>query len=680
MKLERTDLLQHFRDFVRTADGIIIGAPGAGKTFMLAYYCDELLRFNAACLYLPIDKLGVNSDSELRAELGISTDLPTYLKSQEKQSVHPPVLIIDAFDAARSELAQHFVLNLITQVKKGCPHWRIVVSARSYDAKKSSALQNLFPEVKQDDSSPVPEDPDIRCRHIVVPLLSTEEVETVVRSVPGLPPVYENGTHEFKRLLHNPFNLRLVELLVSDALILPRLSQINSAIQLLNLFWNRRVEQSPKGTDLRVLLTRVTRQMVTLRTLAVRVDDVYPLGASDLWDSALSSEILALVLPGKKRVSFAHNILFDYAVSILLIEDEPGAACNFLSEDLSRPLFLRPSLDYYFTRLWHGAPDTFWDVFWYMLSAPEIHVRVYAMLVPSTVMAREARTIEEFRPLLRRLRAEEKIATEAALRLLQTVRGLFSGRRDSPWAELLTEISSFLKTEFAWELGALTFELLERTTDFANQNISFCAHIGQRLLEWVWLEREKASTAYLDNVGALWGVRLVARTYASAPGPSRELLKPILQRLSDPKFPIDYFSRLTDSVPFIWRADEDFAIAVYEAAFSHQETSEEKTSFGSPVMPLTSTRRQDFSMCQFYLTRHYSQFLNTAPMAAARAAFRALNQYLTNEHIVPFLNPGFSVKDLSQKVRFRGRTAIYIQDGSYIWAAAGSHPDVSCLS
>ena len=101
------------------------------------------------CLFLPIDKLGANSDADLRAELGIQTDLASYLRSQERPSSHPPTLVIDALDAARSELAQRFVLGLVRSVQEALgDRWRIVVSVRVYDAKKSVALQELFPSAE----------------------------------------------------------------------------------------------------------------------------------------------------------------------------------------------------------------------------------------------------------------------------------------------------------------------------------------------------------------------------------------------------------------------------------------------------------------------------------------------------------------------------------------------------
>ena len=191
-------------------------------------------------------------------------------------------------------------------------------------------------------------------------------------------------------------------------------------------------------------------------------------------------------------MSFSHNILFDYAVSVLLMEDDPPTVCAFLADDPSRPLFLRPSVDYYFTRLWYVRPQAFWDVLWFMLRAPQTHVRVYARLVPMTVMAREAREVAQLRPLFGQLAEHGDVAPQAMLHLLQVVRGLFKGQRDALWSALLRRAAESLQHEFAWELATLTFDILERAQRTGQRAvIDDCARVGRRLLQWVWSERSQ---------------------------------------------------------------------------------------------------------------------------------------------------------------------------------------------
>lgn len=671
MRLEREHLFVALQEFVRHDDGVLVGAPGVGKTVLLKKYCQELLDKGTPCFYLPIDKLGANSETDLRTELGLQTDLASYLRSHERPTNHVPVIVIDAFDAARSELAQRFVLGLIRGLKEQLgQHWRVIVSVRVYDAKKSIMLQQLFPATDQKPEA-VFQNREISCRHFFVPPLSDEEVVRVVESIPGLPQVYVDATDSFRALMQIPFNLWLVEQLLASPNGHAELTSVNSEVELLNLFWTHRLAQAPHPTEARVLLTKATAIMVGERTLAIRLEEAYSFGAERAWDYLLSSEILQTATGRNQRIGYSHNILFDYAVSVLLIEDEPTAACTFLAEDPSRPLFLRPSVDYFFTRLWHTKPRTFWDILWFMLKAEETHVRVYARLVPAVTIAREARDVNQFEPLLLGLEAGDPTATSALLHVLQAVRGLFRGQRDSLWTSLLERAVSWLHSDFAWELATLTQAALERATKSQGAStVDQCGRIARALMSWVWAERVRKATPFLDNVGGVWGVQLVCRTFETDPGASRALLEPILQRISESEFPITYFSNLTDQVNHLWHADPDFATAIYVAAFSYDERSQAKTSFGTPILPLTSTRRQDFQMCQYHLAQHFRAFLDANVVAAARAAIRGLNFYIADRHLLPYLNPGFSVADLTETFAFRGKTAYYVQDLSYSWTAA----------
>lgn len=102
--------------------------------------------------------------------------------------------------------------------------------------------------------------------------------------------------------------------------------------------------------------------MVDEHSLSVRTDEVYLLGGAETWRSIMTAEVLVYA-SSEQRVTFGHNILFDYAVSVLLIEDDANELVEFLSNDPSRPLFLRPSLSFYLTRQWHASPTLFWEIF-----------------------------------------------------------------------------------------------------------------------------------------------------------------------------------------------------------------------------------------------------------------------------------------------------------------------------
>ena len=164
--------------------------------------------------------------------------------------------------------------------------------------------------------------------------------------------VYDDGSDDFKQILAKPFNLWLLEKILRNLSSedLTALSQIRSEVQLLDRFWQERIGNETSERVLR----RISHRMVRELLLTVRVDHIYDDVDLDnpvrktAWDKLQSDEILTKVSSTGQRIAFSQNILFDYAISVLLIEDEPQHLEDFILDDPSRPLFLRPSLTYFF--------------------------------------------------------------------------------------------------------------------------------------------------------------------------------------------------------------------------------------------------------------------------------------------------------------------------------------------
>ena len=670
INIPRNDLLTNLESFAFSGNGVVIGAPGVGKTFSLKKLAAILLERDVPCLYLPIDKLGVDTEAALKSELEIKSDFIDYLNNQNNTQ-NIGVLIIDAFDAARSEVAQKFYLRLIGRVtNKLKGRWNVIVSVRTYDARKSEDLQDLFPKIIDVSIHPEFQVKDVHCRHFFIPKLSDAEVQEAAVSIPHLNVIYKSGTTEFKDLLKVPFNLWLLEKLLSFNPNISELSTVSSEVQLLGLFWKQRVTDGVQNEDKRAVLSRVAGRMVEQRSLSVRKDEVYDIGANAAWSALLSEEILSERTTTSQRVTFSHNILFDYAVSVLFIEDKPENAIKFIIEDLSRPLFLRPSLNYHFTRLWYDAPELFWKSFLYFLPSPSTHLRLFARLVPTTVIAYEARRIEQLQPILNLLYEKQPIANEAILRLLQSLRAL-QVVRDELWVRFFDGIAGYLQPDFAWDLVILTSEILERAQESENKEvIKSCGQISRRFFEWIWQQRKEDKNPWFDNLGGRWGVPLVSKTFWTDQSESRALLEKVLNLTEEENFPIDYLYQLTHEIDKIWPFDPDFVASIYKSVFSHYETSEEKTNMGTPVVPLSSTRRQDYHMCQYSLIKHVPKFLRIAPAFALPAIINCLHFFIIGRHIIGYLKEGVNLDELTEEFYFRGRIVKYLQDGSYIWDAS----------
>ena len=586
MKIKREKLLNDLQDFAMRGNGVIIGSPGVGKTYLLKelYYSLESLEIPE--LILPIDQLGDGTDKTLRKELSYEGDLIERLKSVPI-SDQKAILLFDAFDAARDEKTRKRFLTLIQRaICELRESWNVIVTVRTYDAMKSQELLDLFGNVEDADSIQY-QSKDILCRHFTILPFDESEILQAFDQIGCPKSIYKEGSQDFKNILGIPFNLWLLEKILKASPDLPDFSKIHSEVQLLDLFWKRRIESTSTGDNRLFVLEQIADQMVKERSLSVRRNTVYETlnldrsGQKIAWDELQSDEILAKVSSSGQRIAFSHNILFDYAISVLLIDDKPQHLEKFITEDRSRPLFLRPSLTYFFTRLWYYDSESFWKAFWHIFPSDQsVHLRLVARLIPTSVIANEAHKIEQLMPLLERLQNGAEIAKDAITRFLQALQTL-QIEIDTFWINFLDQVSQHLHEDFAWDLANLTSTILDRAIETENTKvIKTCGRIGRRLLKWVWEKKETGENDWYNRFGGRWAVPLVAKTYHTNIEKSRALLEKVLQLTNEKDFPISFLSWLTDHVNSIWTHDPEFVVLIYHTVFAHYELSDVKTSFG----------------------------------------------------------------------------------------------------
>ena len=672
IKINREKLLSDLQEFVLQGNGVIIGGPGVGKSYLFKELHHSLDSSSTPHLLLHIDKLGDGTQETLWQELSYEGDLIKKLKSVPT-SCQKSILLFDAFDAARDEQTRKRFLNLIRRaIHTLKDSWNVVVTVRTYDAMKSQELLDLFgtPDDTEYQSK------DILCRHLTIPPLNEDEIQQAFDQIPHLECLYQSGSEDFKRLLANPFNLWLLQRILKTPQDVQHLSQIHSEVQLLGQFWQRKVENANNGDHRWSLLNSIAHRMVESRSLTIRRAEVCEHLDLDkparqiAWTKLQSDGILARVSSTGIRIAFSHNIFFDYAISALLIEDDPQQLENFVLEDLSRPLFLRPSLTYFFTRLWYvETSESFWKAFWHVFSSNQsVHLRLVARLIPTSVIANEAREIGQLTPLLDKLEQGEGVANEAMAWLLQSLRAL-QIRRDLLWSDFFEQVSEHPDSKFAWDLAILSSDVLERAKIADNKVvINACGRIARRLFRWIWQRRGTGENDWHNRLGASWALPLVVRTYGTNVEKSRLLLEKILELTQEDNFSIDFLTSLTEHVDKIWGHDPELVALIYCATFAHDETSDEKTnSIGTPVLPLTSTRRQDYDMCQYRLVKHSPDFLRTAPLIAAPAIIQNLNYIIRKEYIVGYLKESAEHGESMNTFNFRGKPVYYIEDNSCIW-------------
>ena len=81
IKINREQLCNDLQDFALRGNGVIIGSPGVGKTYLLKELHRSLKSDGISHLLLPIDQLGEGTDEDLQRELSYEGDLIEKLKT-----------------------------------------------------------------------------------------------------------------------------------------------------------------------------------------------------------------------------------------------------------------------------------------------------------------------------------------------------------------------------------------------------------------------------------------------------------------------------------------------------------------------------------------------------------------------------------------------------------------------
>ena len=119
MKL-RPALERAFEEFA-SESGVVIGAPGVGKSHLLRGFAKRWSADSSTCcVFIPVDRAPFESDTDLRAELGVRGDIVQVFASMQPEAARH-VLLIDALDAARSDRARAFFISLARRVVESLP-------------------------------------------------------------------------------------------------------------------------------------------------------------------------------------------------------------------------------------------------------------------------------------------------------------------------------------------------------------------------------------------------------------------------------------------------------------------------------------------------------------------------------------------------------------------------------
>jgi hypothetical protein len=603
--VQRLDFVSRLWDLTKAKSVVLTGAPGVGKSWTVGQIIKKCKQQNRKFLPLAAEDFDIKSIDELRESIGFKTDVLSVLASFGPESL----LIIDGLDALRGEPSQKTFRNLMESVNDRVQTCNILVTVRTFDLRQSSELQHLFFDFR----NPRP------FESVTTSPFSDEDLDIAAQQVPSLQSVLTGTARtEIRDLLRIPFNLRLAVELLETGFGIDEFSTIHSQVQLLQRYWFMRVESAPDGFDRKELLRQIVREMVDRKALSIREETAYSPGHSKALRSLRSAEVLRESVTD--RVSFSHNILFDYAVARLLLDEEE--IFGFLKTDSSRIIFFRPSVLHFFHHLWWNNRDVFWTLAFRFLNTDELPER--AKVVPAIVITDASRSLSDVESILED-QAARKSAVPIVLRAVQAL-GSLESRQRSLWLGFLEKLSFAIELEFINEFVAVLW--------IANQHLravekAQIGSISRRFLKWMWNTADtvpRHQGRQIASIAASRVIPIVMGLYETDAVASREIVESVLNRLDAPSASSNNAFWLAQQIRHIIDNDSELAVNVYERMFSHVEESDETTvTGGNPVFTMTSTRKQDFEIALYGLQQAFPYFLDHSPIHAAIAAVRATN-------------------------------------------------------
>jgi SIR2-like domain/NACHT domain len=622
---------------------LITGSPGIGKSWLLSEYLQDLRKAQRFVLGFAAEEHQASTLSELYKSIGLKTTIPRLLSGRS----NPGVLVIDGLDALRSEPAQRVLRDLILEVFTEAPDARIIATIRSFDLRESPTFSKLrgysstagsFAEIKVD-------------------LLSDSELEQVFSKSPSFGTFWKSASRLTKGLLRNPFNLQIALSLLEQGADSASLTSVTSQVELLDRYWYKRLESASNGRAMRSLLKSVVEKMIAAKLLSISEleissDDELPL--RDL----LSLEFLQRTATG--RISFAHNIFFDYAMARAYLDEV--MLVPFLNADPSRVLYYRPSLQFFFARLWLVSQSTFWQLTDALYLDASINAS--ARIIPAVVVAELARDVESLKPL-----TDDSIPNRAVVLrdVLNAIQVLGLGSRRSLWLGFLQQIGDRPPLEAINEILNL---ISVATSSSSSDEQASLGPIARAISEWSWNPTTGIPDAQRENLSGAVTSRLMGASVADV-GEHRDevrrFVRQILERIGKPQTGTIEIVRLVHEMPTLAASDPELAAEIFERLYGYNETSEAITTLGSgAVMQLSSTRKQDYSTARYGAATSFGVILKSSPILAAGIATRAVNAEVLEARP---LNENRSFEAFSFTVKEQEFS--YIADYSEIWGDSG---------
>jgi hypothetical protein len=392
-------------------------------------------------------------------------------------------------------------------------------------------------------------------------------------------------------------------------------------------------------------------------------------------DDLLSGDLLQehqapMSHPDRETLTFAHHLLFDYAVARLLFRIDAARLVEEIAADPEGVVAFRPSLALHFRHEWEMEAvnrSRFWNLVFQFNEASEIPL--IGKIIGPTEAVELVEKIQDFRALLVRVAEESRRSVDnghggdavrhiiGALMVRGSSPNQFIESKAQPWCEFAAKLSESVSV-VAYPLTRFVALLSEHVENFTLEQRTFVNIAARSLLGHAWGDEKNYNPAVVQS-----GLVGVCRTLAADRSASSALLRVALRTEHARRYGHKEFFHFAQEIPQLVPNDPNLVRDFYKTVFQEYQDSETTTFLGGPsqIMPLLSSVGQDWRGIFYMLAQAYPGFLNSASIAATEAVVGVVAAWVAHEH------PPASGEVIEHHFEFAGVKCTIRTDYSAIW-------------
>lgn len=598
--VDRSRLVEDLFSFIQKDNGLVIGGPGYGKSYIL----EELQRYCVErcinCYLIRINDLTSGTYEEIGEELKVNKDWLEVL-SRLKHSEHRSILIFDAYDTAKDGTLK---ANIMKAIKKSmfelADTWRILVSVRTYDATKSIKLLEMFPDGNITNQ--------VFCRYFEIPQLLDTDVEGALSTLPEFNNILKNCKEDLRNLLRIPYFLKIFyQILNEDRSKAQAFIDVHSEEELLNKFWTNKIDDS---LEKKIFLKKMTNHMAVKQTLTCDLSLIVTEQNVAVLNELISSGILEEVSINKQRIAFTHNILLDFAISKFLLREQVKKQVKYVRKNEKMPFIFRQAFIYFYSKLYQDENATFWQHYFKIAEQDSPIFRLFHQTSLIYVLVNLYRKAEDLDTIY--LEKDEQKRANIIKKVLEVIRFINKGNLREKDVDLLLKVSMDLHISHLWEVGISIQNGIEKFSEKRDSKmIAKLSSASFQCLDFI-LEKRK-DLQYKNYVDRNGGWRTIQNLCMTLPFNSSNKIEKYFNRvlllLKEEDFPITYFNELAENITTIFLYRRELAVKIYKTVYFHAEKSNRMTNFGTSALMLQSNRKQDFSMIHYTLEEKFNELL-----------------------------------------------------------------------